>query len=205
MKKQIHFAQEIGQWFRFDSLQRAVLQALVILGALCLGAQMFEGFDEKAAGSSGRVKDRFPEPGIYHRHDELYERPRSVELTRVTGGVAHFAQHGLIEMAEGMNLVFRGEMNSVNAVNNIAQQVTVHHAVDGALKDPGDDIAPVAISALERPQVGKEPCPALSVGTNRLILIDERDQFRASDPFRPSCPVTPAIGRLNARAVAPPG
>ena len=55
---------------------------------------------------------------------------RGVELAGVAGGVAHLLEHGLVEMAEGVDLLGGGEVDAVDLVDDVAQQVAVDHAVD---------------------------------------------------------------------------
>ena len=91
---------------------------------------------------------------------EADDGARRVELARVAGGVAHLSQHGLVQMAEGVDLVAAGEVDAVDLVDHVAQQVAVDHPVDRAVEDRGDDIAPVAaVGALQAAQIGEQAGP----------------------------------------------
>ena len=92
------------------------------------------------------------------------------------------------------------EVNLVHFVDHIAQEVAVDHAVDGALENLGDHIAAVAVRALERAQIGKQPRAPLPVRAHGLLLVDERDQLRPGDAIRLRRPVAPAIRRLDGGA-----
>ena len=75
---------------------------------------------------------------------EADDGARGVELARVASGVAHFLEHRLVEMAEGVDFTGGCEVDTVDLVDHIAQEVAVDHAVDGAFEDGGDHIAAIA-------------------------------------------------------------
>jgi len=96
-----------------------------------------------------------------------------------------------------MNLP-RGEVNLVHLVEHVAQQIPAHHAVDGALKNLGDHVAPVAVRALQAAQIGEQARPACSVRACGLVLVDESEKLGPCDALSPSRPIPPAVGQLNA-------
>ena len=57
-----------------------------------------------------------------------------VELAGVARRVAHLPQHGLVERAQGVDLLAGGEVDAVDLVDDVAQQVAAHHAVVDARK-----------------------------------------------------------------------
>ena len=82
-------------------------------------------------------------------------------------------------------------------------EVLGDHAVLDAAKDVGDHVAAaVAVATLQGPQAGEQPCALLAVGPHRLVVVDELDEFVAGDAVLLCGPVSPAIGRLDGRAVA---
>src|SRR5208283_2724026 len=103
-----------------------------------------------------------------------------------------------VQVPERVDLVLGREVNPVHLVDHIPQQIPVYHPVNGALENAGDHVAPVAIDALERTQIGEESNAARTVRAGCLILIDEGYELRAGDPFVLCCPITPAIRRLDA-------
>src|SRR5437773_3618539 len=91
---------------------------------------MLEGLDEKSTGAASRVEDHFAKPGVYHFNHEADDGARRVKFAGVAGGVAHLFEHGLVEMAERVNLVAAGEVNVADFVDHVAQQIAVDHPVD---------------------------------------------------------------------------
>jgi hypothetical protein len=61
---------------------------------------MGERFREEAAGAAGGVEDYFAKPRVGHGDHELNDGPGRVEFARVAGGVAHFAEHRLVEAGQ---------------------------------------------------------------------------------------------------------
>ena len=145
----------------------------------------------------------FAEPGVDDFDHEADDGARRVELAGVAGGVAHLAEHGLVEMAEGVDLVAAGEVDVADLVDHVAQQVAVDHPVDRASEHGGDDVAPVAaVGALQAAQVGEQPGAFLAVGPDGFFVVDEGDQLVAGDAVLLRRPVAPAVGRLDRRAEA---
>ena len=72
-------------------------------------------------------------------------------------------------------------MDVVYFVDNIAQEIPVHHAVDRSLEYTRDDIPPVAVRALKRFEVGEKDQTARQ--PHGFILVDET---MSSGPVMPS-------------------
>ena len=106
-----------------------------------------------------------------------------VELAGIAGRVTHLLEHRLVEMAQGMNLFGRVEVNTVDLVDDVPEEIAVDHSVDRALEYRGDDSRRSPPLAPEAPQVGKEPGPFLAVGTDGFFVVDEAI---SSSPVMPS-------------------
>jgi hypothetical protein len=119
------------------------------------------GFHQKAAGAAGRVEHGFAKTGVADLHHEAHHRARGVELARVASGVAHLAQHGFVQVREGVNLLAAAEVNAVDLVDDVAQQVAADHAVLHAAKHIGDDLALAAFLAAagQAAQYGEQARP----------------------------------------------
>ena len=102
---------------------------------------MLESFNQESAGACRRIKNRLAQSRIDHGHDELHQRPRRVELARITGGIAHFLQHAFVQVPQGVDLVAGSEMDIVDPTDDIAQEIAVDHPVDRSLEDFRDDIS----------------------------------------------------------------
>src|SRR5262249_54068237 len=134
------------------------------------------GLDQKAAGAAGGIEYYFGELRVHDFNHEANDRSRRVELAGVAGGISHFFKHRLVEMAEGVDLVAAGEVNVVYFVDHIAEQVAVDHAVNGAFKDSGDHITPVAtVGALQSAQICEQAGTFGPIRTNGFLVIHERD------------------------------
>ena len=73
-------------------------------------------------------------------------------------------------------------MDAVDLVDYVPQQVAIEHAVLQALEDGGDHITPVAaIGPLQCAQVSEQAGAFAAVWQDRLLLVDEGNQFIASD------------------------
>src|SRR5690606_8566261 len=118
---------------------------------------------------------------------------------RVAGGIAHFAQHGFVEVREGVDLLARVEVNAVDLVDDVAQQVAADHAVLHALEHVGDDLALAALlpAAGQPAQVGKEAGAARAVGAVAFVLVDEGQQFVAGEAVLACGPVAPTVGGFD--------
>ena len=139
-----------------------------------------------------------PSLGIDDFDHEADDGARRVELAGIAGGVAHLFEHGLVEMAEGVDLVAAGEVDVVDLVDHVAQQIAVDHPVDRAFEDRGDHVAPVAaVGALQAAQIGEEAGAFGAVGPDGFFVVHEGDQFVAGDAVGFRGPVAPAVGRFE--------
>ena len=167
---------------------------------------MAEGLHQEAAGAAGGVQDGFPEPGVGHRHHELDHGAGGVEFAGIAGGVPHLPEHGLVEMAQGVDFLAGGEVDAVDFIDDIPEQVAADHAVEDAAEDPGDDIPTVAaVAALETPEIGEEAGAFGAVRAHGFVLVDEGDEFITGDAVLLGGPIPPAIGRFEGGAETFPG
>jgi hypothetical protein len=104
MEEEVHLAKEIGERFGLEAEQGGTLERLAGLDGAGLRFEVFEGFDEEAAGAAGGIEDGFAKAGIEGADDELDDGTRGVELAGVAGGVAHLAEHRFVEVAESEDL-----------------------------------------------------------------------------------------------------
>jgi len=109
------------------------------------GLELLERLDEETARAAGRVEDRLAELRRHLLHDEADRGPRSVELARVAGGVAHLAQHRLVQVRHRVDVVGGGEVDPLDLVDDVAQEVAGEHAAVGLLEDGGDRVARVEL------------------------------------------------------------
>lgn len=117
---------------------------------------MGEGLDEEAAGAGGGIEHRLAKARIAHGDHQPDDGARGIEFAGVARGIAHLAEHGLVERAEGVQLIGGGEVDAGHFVHHIAQEVAALHAVIDALENGGDHVAPVvAVRAGELAQVGE--------------------------------------------------
>ena len=203
VQNQVHLGQQIRKRLRLAAEDALGLENLSVLNRLALLLQMLERLDEKAAGAAGRIENHFAELRIDDFDHEADDGTRGVELAGVAGGVAHLFEHGLVEMAEGVDLVAAGEVDVVDFVDHVAEQIAVDHAVDRAFEDGGDDVAPVAaVGALQAAQIGEQARPFGAVRTDGFFVIHEGDQLVAGDSFRLRRPIAPAIRRFESRTKA---
>ncbi len=116
----------------------------------------------------------FAKLGVHDFDHEADDGARRVELAGVAGGVAHLFEHGLVKMAEGVDLVAAGEVNVADLIDHVAQQVAVDHPVDRAFEHRGDDIAPVAaVGALQTAQIGEQSGTFLAVRPDGFLVVHE--------------------------------
>ena len=80
-------------------------RSLPVLDRLALLLQVGERLDQKAAGAAGRVENGFAELRVDDLDHEPDDGTRRVELAGVAGGIAHLLEHGLVQVAERVNLV----------------------------------------------------------------------------------------------------
>ena len=202
MQEQVHLGQHVGQRLGLAAEDALLLQDLHIRHGLALLFQVAVGFGQEAARAAGRVENDFAEAGIGDFDHEADDRPGRVELARIAGRVPHLAEHGFVEMAEGMDFFRRVEVDAVDQIDDIAEQIAGNHAVLDAAEDVGDHVAAaIAVLPLQGPEVGEQPRPLLAVRPHGLVVVDELDEFVAGDAVLLGGPIPPAIGRFDGRAV----
>ena len=206
VQQQVHLAEQIRQRLGFAAEERAFLQDAAVGHGLDLLGQMVVRLDQEAAGAAGGVEHGLAQARIGHGDHEAHDGARGVELAGIARRIAHLAQHGFVERAEGVQLVAGGEVDAVELVDDVAQQVAADHAVLHAAKHRGDDIAPiVAVGAGERAQVAEQPRALLAVRQRAFLLVDEGQQFVAGDAVGLGGPIAPAVRRLDGRLELLPG
>src|SRR5712692_5764175 len=159
------------------------------------------GLYEETACAAGRIKHNLTQARVDDLDHKAHDGSRRVELARIASSIAHFFEHGFIEVSEGMYLFRRGEVNAVDLVDDVAQQVAIDHAVDDAAKDSGDYIAPVAPSGpLQVAQVGEESGTTCTIGPHGLFVVDKSNQLIACQHIVIVVgPIAPAVGSLDCR------
>jgi len=133
-------------------------------------------FHQKSAGTARRVEYSFAELGVGDLHHETNYRARGIEFAGIASRIAHFPQHGFVQMRQGVNLFAAVEMNAVDLVDDVTQQKAADHAVLHAFEHVGDDFALTAFFtfASQAAQIGKQAFAALTVRTDGFVLVDER-------------------------------
>jgi hypothetical protein len=132
------------------------------------------------------------------RYYEAHDGAQSVKLAGIARRIAHLAEHGFVERAEGMQLVAGSEMDAVEFVDDVAHQVAADHAVLHTSKHRGNHIpAVVAVRVGERAQVTEQARALLAVRQGAFLLVDEGQQFVPGDAVGLSGPIAPAVGRLD--------
>ena len=121
-----------------------------------------------AAHAEARVGDR---------DDEPHDGARGVKLAGIARRIAHRAQHGFVERAQRVQFVAGGETNAVEVVDNIAPIV--------------------AVGTGQRAQVTEETRAFLATRQRSLFVVDEREQFVASDAVGFGRPTAPAVRRFD--------
>ena len=205
VQQQVHLRQHVGQWLGFLAEQGAALQLLPLLGAAHLRRQVVVGLDQKAAGATGRVEQGFAQLRVHHLHHEAHHRARGIELASITCGIAHLAQHRLIQVRQRVGFFAAAKVDAVDLVDDVAQQVAADHAVLDALEDVGHHLTLAALGTLpcQTTQVGEQAFATGAVGAHRHILADEGQQFVTGDAVRACGPVAPAVRRFDDGLVAP--
>ena len=159
---------------------------------------MVVSLDEEAASTAGWVEHRLAELRVDDINHELHHRPRGVELTAISCGISHLAQHIFVKSAEGVHLLTGGEMDSGDFIDDIAQEVAGLHAVRDPFKHIGDDILPAfAGFGLEAAQISEEPRALGTIGSHGFVLRDELEQFVASNAVSHYSPIAPAVRRFD--------
>ena len=126
--------------------------------------------------------------------DEADDRARRVELARVAGGVAHLAQHRLVEVRHGVDVVRGGEVDLVDLVDDVAEEVPGEHPVVGLLEHGGQHVAGVvAAGARQLSEVREE------------FAVDEIQESLAGSTVGLGGPVPPPIRSFDGRPEVPIG
>jgi len=101
------------------------LESLAVLHDFTLLFQMRKAFHKKTSRAAGGIKHGFAQFGVAHFDHESDDSARRVELTRIHSGIAHFLEHGLVEMAKRVNLLAGSEMDAVKLVDRDSQRLFV--------------------------------------------------------------------------------
>jgi len=110
VQEQIHLTEQGGQGLWLAAGERTLLEHRAVCHGLYLCAEMMvECLDQESAGAGGRVQHGLAEARVGHRHHEAHHGTRRVELAGVPRRVPHLAQEGLVEGAEGVQLLARSE------------------------------------------------------------------------------------------------
>ena len=80
---------------------------------------------------------------------EADDRARRVELAGVAGGVAHLAEHRLVEVGHRVDVVGGGEVDLVDLVDDVAQQIAGEHPVVGLLENGGEHVAGIVLAGAD--------------------------------------------------------
>lgn len=169
MQQQVHLAEQIRERFGFAAEEGLFLQSSAVGHGFDLLFQMPVGFDEKTAGAACRIEHGLAQARIGHGDHQAHHGARGVELAGVARRVAHFAEHGFIERAQGVQFLAGSEMNAADLVDDVAQQVAAFHAVVHALEHGGNDVAPVVAVAGERAQVTEKPRAPFAVTVQQVL------------------------------------
>ena len=202
VEQEVHLTEQIGQRFRLAAKEGLVLQNLAVGHGFDLAGQVVVGLNQEPARAAGRVQNGFAQARIGHCHHEAHDSARGVELARISGGVAHFAQHRLVKRAQRLHFGTGSEMDASDFVDNIAQEIPAFHPVIDTLEHGGNDIAAGIFGRIrpgQIPQIGKEPGSLLAIGQHRLIVVDKGQKFIPSDAIGFSRPISPAIGCFDGR------
>src|SRR5260370_18511386 len=162
------------------------------------------GLNEETARAACRIKHNLAQARVDDLDHKAHDCARRVELARIASRIAHLFEHGYVEVSEGMYVFGGGEVNTVDLVDDVAQQVAIDHAVDDAAKDSGDYIAPVAPSGpLQVAQVGKESGTTCAIWPRGLFIVDKSNQLIARQHIVIVVgPIAPAVGGLDCRLEA---
>ncbi len=90
-------------------------------------------------------------------------------------------------------------MNAIDLVDDVTQQIAADHAVLHAAEDVGNNLALTAFLAAagHTAQVREQARAARAVGTVAFILVDESQQFVATEAVLAGGPITPAVGPVD--------
>ena len=204
MQQQIHLHQHVGQRLGLLTEQGVLLQYPTLVRRADLRRDVVIGLNQKAACATGWVEHRLTQARVGNLHHEAHHRARGVELTGIASGIAHFAQHRLVQVREGVDFLARAEVDTVDFVDDIAQQIPADHAVLHALEHVRDDFALAALFSVagQAAQVGKQTLADRAIDTDGRFLADERQQFITGDTVITGGPVAPAVRGFNDGLVA---
>ena len=180
VQEQVHLRQQEGKRLGLAAEDAGVLQDRALLDGVGLPLQMGERLDQEAPGAARWVEHGFPELGRRRLDHEAHHRARRVELTGIACRVAHFAQQGLVEAAEDVDLLGRVEPDAVHQVDHVAQQVAALHAVGEAPEHGRHHVAAVApaVVAAQAAQVGEQSWAGSAVREHRLLCGKVRSADR---------------------------
>src|SRR5580692_8507616 len=92
-------------------------------------------------------------------------------------------------------------MDACHLVDHVAQEIAALHAVIDTTEYGRNYIASVvAVGAGQAAKIGEQAGAAPAVRQPRFVLVDEGKKLVAGNALRVSCPIAPAIGRLDGRA-----
>jgi len=101
LQQQVHLAKEVGQPAWLPHQEAPLLDRAPVGDGLALLFQVVSGLRENPPVPPGWVQYGFAQPWIGHRHHEPDDRSWRVKLAVLSSGIAHLAQHGFVEVAEG--------------------------------------------------------------------------------------------------------
>ena len=194
VQQQVHHAQQVGHGLFLGAVQGVGLEGLSVLDGPLLLLHVLVGFHQEAAGARGRVVDHLADLGVHPLDHEAHHGAGGVELAVGAGRVAHLAQHALIQVRQGVDVVADVKVDAVDQVDHVAQQVAAEHTVVGLAEDGGHDVALVALLGAHQPaQVWEQ------------VVVHEIQQIVAgAAPVLVGGPVAPAIWSLDHVAVPAP-
>src|SRR5659263_140869 len=96
------------------------------------------------------------------------------------------------------------KMDAVDLIDDIAQKITIDHAVDSTPENRSNNIPSVtAISTPKVPQISKQTRAACSIWYYSFIIIDKRNEFIPCYAVLFRCPVPPSVRRLYSSLILP--
>ena len=129
MEEEVHLHEQIRQRLGLAALDALALELRAILHGAALLFQMIERAGEEAAGAAGRIEHGLAESRVHRFHDEADDGAGRVKFAGVARGVAHLAEHRLVEMGHRVNVVGRREVDRVHLVDHVSEQVARQHPV----------------------------------------------------------------------------
>jgi hypothetical protein len=114
VKEKVHHPEKIGHGLFIDAEQGVFLQTPPVLYALHLRLQVLVGLDQEAAGAPCGVQNSLAKTRVDLLDDEPDDWPGRIELTRVSCCIANLGKHGLVEVAQCVDVVRRIEVDSID-------------------------------------------------------------------------------------------